>query len=294
MALSFDLKTTEEISFEEFIEISTKTIKKEDVSSLVDCVEPLQKLSNNRTFLSEYVNNELNNYIEFQNNNGYSAQTLMIHNSPLFYVRANAWDKLANNNKEIREQEDLFFFLRAHDHNFSFLTVGYLNDGYSTEIWEYENEKVIGYSGEKVDLKFLEKTTLPQGKAMIYRESTDIHAQYPPNEYSISLNIILNSFNTLKKEQFYFDLKNQRIAGLVPSGGTGKHLVLELAKQFGTPNTFDLIENIALNHDIPYLRAKAFETLYVLSGNDKKYWRKALEDKHNIVSGHARLILENL
>jgi hypothetical protein len=294
MALSYDLKTTEEISFKEFVEIVTKTVKKEDTESLIDCVEPLQKLSNNRTFLSEYINNELNNYVEFQNNNGYSAQTLMLHNSPFFYVRANAWEKLASTNKEIKEQEDLFFFLRAHDHNFSFLTVGYLNDGYTTKIWEYDNDKVIGYPNEEVELKFLEKTTLPQGKAMIYRESKDIHAQYPPEEYSVSLNIILNSFNTLRKEQYYFDLKNQKIAGLVPSGGTGKHLILELAKQYNTPETFPIIENIAVNHEIPYVRAKAYETLSILSGNDKKYWQQALRDNHKIVSGHAKLILETL
>lgn len=188
----------------------------------------------------------------------------------------------------------MFFFLRAHDHNFAFLTVGYLNDGYTTEIWEYDNEKVVGYPDEKVDLHFLERTTLPQGKAMIYQESRDIHAQYPPNEYSISLNIILNSFNTLRKEQYYFDLKNQKIAGLVPSGGTGKHLILELAKQYNTAETLPIIENIALNHEIPYVRAKAYETLSALSGNDKNYWLKALNDNHKIVSGHAKLILENI
>ena len=46
-----------------------------------------------------------------------------------------------------------FFYHVPHDHNFSFLTVGYLGPGYWSEYYEYDYGEVVGMPGEKVDLQ---------------------------------------------------------------------------------------------------------------------------------------------
>src|SRR3546814_33924 len=74
---------------------------------------------------------------------------------------------------------DPFFYGKAHDHNFSFLTVGYMGPGYWSEYYEYDYANVAGYVGEKVNLRYIEKSKLDEGKVMLYRIHRDVHLQLP-------------------------------------------------------------------------------------------------------------------
>jgi len=293
MALTFESKTKDQISYEEFLIKVTETIRKNDLSSLIDCAETLQMLANNETFLCEYLNAGLENYNTFQEDNRYNSDIFILHRTPLFFIRCVVWNGRSMETEQIRKQEDIYHTLRAHDHNFSFLTVGYLNDGYLTDIWEYDNESVIGYIGEKVELRFLERTNLPKGKAMLYRASKDIHAQHPPAQQSVSLNIMFNDIETLNKEQYYFDVKNGTIDSHVSVSSSGRHLILEMAKIFGNLQTFELVENIANKHQSPHIRAKAFETLSHITG-DKQIWQQAYKDSDKIVKTYADRALNTI
>jgi hypothetical protein len=299
MALSFDLKTDSAISFEEFTAFASDTILINEPDSVLECTEKFQQLSNNNEFLPSYVNAQLEQYLNFQTNNLYTSQTLIVHSTPKYIIRANAWPVVGK--QEIKsartidkQQQDLFFFLKAHDHNFSFLTVGYLGGGYTTEIWEYNNDSVVGFTGEKVELKYLETTKLPKGKAMYYKASKDIHIQYPPDDYSISLNLIPNAAKlVLEKEQYYFDVETQTISGITPTSGSGRHLLFDLAQMFSNDVTVELIDKIAEVHTVPYMRVKAYESLAALSGDANRIWEKALNDKHYMVSERDKLSLKN-
>ena len=149
MAYSYNLNTDKSISFEDFIDTVSVTIDPRDINTLIDCVEPIQRLSNNPDFLIDKVNGELNDFLEFQKHNVHSAQTIALHQGDNFYVRVNAWPKSIVENEW---QDKLYANLEAHDHNFDFLTVGYFGNGYTTDIWEYDNEAIIGYQGEKVEM----------------------------------------------------------------------------------------------------------------------------------------------
>src|SRR3546814_8782480 len=91
---------------------------------------------------------------------------------------------------------DPFFYGKAHDHNFSFLTVGYMGPGYWSEYYEYDYANVAGYVGEKVNLRYIEKSKLDEGKVMLYRIHRDVHLQLPADEMSVSLNIMRSEEHT--------------------------------------------------------------------------------------------------
>jgi hypothetical protein len=292
MAISYTLNTSEIISFKELTDFVTETLDPDDVDTLAACTEKLQMLSNNESFITEIIHEELSDTKLFQANNTHSAQSLMLFKHPKYYMRLNIWPP-SSEREDIRQwQDQLYFYLRAHDHNFNFLTVGYYGSGYGTELWEYDSESVVGYAGESVDLTFLEKTRLPKGKAMLYRASKDIHSQFPPEDYSVSINILPTTLNIVRKEQFYFDLDNKTIVGTAANNGTGRYLMLNLAAKFGNGKTVNLLQDLAHTHEIPYVRLKAFDALSVLTNDRTRIWSEAMNDDHKIVSGHAKLFLE--
>ena len=215
----------------------------------------------------------------------------MLYRGQNYYIRLNIWPPLSNR-ADIREwQNDLYFYLRAHDHNFNFLTVGYFGEGYATEMWEYDSDSVSGIVGESVEMVKLETTKLPKGKAMFYRASKDIHCQLPSDDYSLSLNIMPISLNVLRKEQFYFDLDKKKISGIAANGGTGRYLITNLAGIYGNSETINILERMTLQHKIPFVRLKCFDALSKLTGDEKGVWEKALKDSSKIVVNNARSVL---
>lgn len=281
----------DQISFEEFIAFSKEAIKKNDNDSLLECAKHLKMLSNNSHFLSDHINSQLQDMATFQRSNAYGIQTTLLHIDTLFYVRINTWPAISIHKDVSIWQKELYHHVRAHDHNFPFITVGCHGKGYETEIWEYDYNKVIGYVGEKVQLNYLERTKLPKGKVMYYRASKDIHTQIPPEDYSISLNIMQRGNSFLEKEQFHFDLQNQSITAIAPGIGTGRLFLLDLAKRLGDSKTETLLEQIACTHDMPQVRAKTYEVLWEVN-KDESLLKKALCDTSAVVQMSAKAILD--
>ena len=55
-----------------------------------------------------------------------------------------------------------FFYHIPHDHNFSFLTVGYIGPGYWSDYYEYDHDSVLGAPGEEAAQPPLRRRTLAQ------------------------------------------------------------------------------------------------------------------------------------
>ncbi|MFB6454264.1 hypothetical protein ACE38W_03250 [Chitinophaga sp. Hz27] len=294
MALSFAPISQNSIAFETFVEKVDKTVDSRSPLSLQECVAPLQELTNNDSFLTNIINTELSDLDNFQKGNAHSVQSLMLHRGSNYYIRLNAWPVLSIRPDVRVWQEYLYQYLKAHDHNFWFLTAGYFGLGYETEIWEYDHDSILGFPGEKVEMKFLEKTSLPKGKAMLYRASTDIHCQYPPLEFSMSLNIMLMSADLLEREQFYFDTDRQEIIGNTNTSLSTRYLILELASKFGDNNSAILLENIAKNHKLPHVRMKGYQALAKLKDDPIGIWEYAQRDGSRLVKETAKANLSAL
>jgi hypothetical protein len=213
----------------------------------------LRKLANNRDFLAELMIAELKDRCEGQvRGNQYSAQVIMLHNaSKRFIIRANFWPALKDS--VIRHSgTDPFFYGVPHDHNFSFLTVGYFGPGYWSDYYEYEYGEVVGFPGEAVNLRFVEKSRLEPGKVMLYRAHRDVHLQLPADEMSVSINIVETSHSSVFRDQYRFDVEEGTVDGILTR--TSLEPMLALAAYYGGGEGMDLIAEFAARHPSDRIR----------------------------------------
>ncbi|HKR25644.1 MAG TPA: transposase, partial [Allosphingosinicella sp.] len=154
----------------------------------------LARLALNRTFLTDIAVAELKDRCNrLSEESLYSSQVIMLHRaSENFFIRANFWPSPKDSLFKLSGHSPFFYHV-PHDHNFSFLTVGYLGPGYWSDYYEYDYGEVVGFPGEAVNLKFVEKSRLEPGKVMLYRAHRDIHLQLPADAMSVSLNILETS-----------------------------------------------------------------------------------------------------
>jgi len=231
-----------------------------DEESFAAAAPLLKRLANNRAFLADVAVKELKDRCARQAlENRYSSQVIMLHRaSEKYFIRANFWpserDSVFKNSGT-----SPFFYHVPHDHNFSFLTVGYLGSGYWSEYYEYDFAAVRGVPGEKVDLRFIEKSRLEPGKVMLYRAHRDVHNQLPADDMSVSINIMHAAPSLPFLNQYRFDVKTCEIAGILNKSST--EALLALAAHHGNENGRDLVENFAARHPCERIRFSALREL---------------------------------
>ena len=293
MALTIDGQTTEVISLEEYREYVGSHVDVRDLDSVCNSADKLKALANNKTFLIEHFNQSLRDWRNFQLANSYTAQTLLLGAGPDFIIRANIWTPPPADPELRATQKRLFVYDVPHDHNFSFLTVGYFGPGYETTIYEYDPKRVAGEIGEKVELRFLERTTLPVGKMMLYRMSRDVHSQEYPERLSISLNLLLAPPETNQREQFLFDLKSSRIAQYARNTASTRLTMCRVARYIGDSRTATLLDELSCKHSSARVRLTAAESLSILEPSSGKFiWGRAADDDSPLVREHAIKQLE--
>jgi hypothetical protein len=276
MTLSWNIDTDESIEFDAFVDYFKAQDTRLFEENLDESARMMRKICNNREFLTDKINTELGsiqNLKTFQSHNLYTPQVFILHSNSRFFVRANIWEPLQQ-----RPGEGLFFYERPHDHNFAFLTVGYLGSGYRTRISEYDAREVVGYVGEAVRLKFLEETGLPHGKVMYFRQSIDVHTQLPPDELSISLNVLKRPADP-RPDQYAFDLATGKNLGKIDRHNPS--LIVRLAGVLGDDNSIGLITDMARTNPCRRTRLSAFETLASRQGPG--VWAQARDDRDELV-----------
>ncbi|MGZ8311545.1 MAG: transposase [Allosphingosinicella sp.] len=246
--------TAESFELEELVEsLETGGFDSQDEDVFASFGPALKKLANNRSFLADLMIAELKQRCEGQvRGNQYSAQVIMLHNaSKNFVIRANFWPALKDS--VIRHSgTDPFFYGVPHDHNFSFLTVGYFGPGYWSDYYEYDYGETVGFPGEDVNLRFIEKSRLDQGKVMLYRAHRDVHLQLPADEMSVSINILETSYSSVFRDQYRFDVEQRKVDGILTR--TSLEPMLALAAHYGGEEGMDLIAEFAARHPSDRIR----------------------------------------
>ena len=249
-----DAPQSEAIGLDELVErLETGGFDGRDEEVFASFGPDLKRLANNRDFLAELMIAELKQRCDGQvRGNQYSAQVIMLHSSSKKYViRANFWP--AESDSVIRHSgTDPFFYNVPHDHNFSFLTVGYFGPGYWSDYYEYDYEGVVGFPGEKVDLRFVERSRLDQGKVMLYRAHRDVHLQLPAEAMSVSINILETSHSAVFRDQYRFDVEKQEVDGILTR--TSLEPMLALCAHYGGAEGMDLIGEFAARHPSDRIR----------------------------------------
>ena len=230
-----------------------------DEDSIAHCAALLAGLARNRDFLADSVTAALKaSYTEQLALNLYSAQVFLLHRSARgFYLRANVWPSVRDA-AYATSGPAAFAYGLPHDHNFSFLTVGYSGPGYVSDHYEYDPESVDGRLGEPLDLTFVERSSLTEGKMMLYRAHRDIHSQLPPESLSVSLNIMDEGEHIPWRDQYIVDLEAGTIARrptLTPT-----EMLLRCAIHL-TDNARDIAKHFARAHPVPRVRANAIAAL---------------------------------
>lgn len=223
-----------------------------DEEGLAACAPALAGLAAERSFLGTLMIEELRHRGRRQERgNDYGAQVLMLHKGEGWFLRANIWpaagDLLLRRNGAAR-----FFYGVPHDHNFSFLTVGYLGPGYWSDYYTYEDEEMSGVPGDPVALRLVERSCLGEGRMLLYRAHRDIHCQHPPDALSVSLNLVENGGGEGFRDQYRFDLQRGVIAAQLAH--TATEAMLAMLPELGGGEGLDLLDRFARRHPCDRIR----------------------------------------
>ena len=277
MALTIDLEASECLTFADALEHAALDVKAQSFDDLVKNARILKALANNRSFLKEIIDRDICHALRGEQTSIYTPQSILLGSSGSINFRANFWIMPTQDPSRRDFETSLYSYGTAHDHNFNFLTIGYWGPGYSTDIYEYDREKVAGYVGEKVAIRFLETTSLSQGKMMAYRSGKDIHTQAPPDSFSISINMMAIDHDELSKPQFFFDLKAGTIIKLLDNDLASDVSLIRLAKYIGDDETRELLGELTDRRFAPFVRAAAYDAILAnVSGEEEEKVRHGI------------------
>ena len=284
MAITFYPPEDSPIGLDDYVDAVKTAVDARDIDTVAASAPLLKRLSNNRTFVVERLNEQLKcwpaNALPF-----YSVQSSILASDGPVSVRMNIWPTVDTDPRRRKIQSNVYSYFDTHDHNFTFMTVGYFGPGYATRIYEYDSSKVVGYPGEKVDIRFLEETTLPIGKVMLYRPGCDIHTQLPPSEFSMSLNLmVVDAHRETLRDQYYFDVENSRISAYVESNSSKRVSQVEMMRFIGDDNSIDIMWSLAQRHPCGRTRLTALETIAAMRPDEaQRAWRFGSADVSELV-----------
>jgi hypothetical protein len=276
--------------------LETGSFDADDEECFASWGQALRQLAGNRRFLADFVIEELKRRCAGQvRRNVYGAQVVLLDGqSRKFIIRANFWpaggDSIAR-----RSGMDVFFYGLPHDHNFSFLTVGYLGTGYWSDYYEYDHEDVVGLPGEKLDLRFVERSRLEEGKVMLYRAHRDVHLQLPADEMSVSLNILGLSPRQAFRDQYRFDVERREIVGVLNNSSIEP--LIAIAALYGGDNGRDLVNHFAVRHPSDRIRFAAVRAQAAAAGGVEARlaaYERVAADPNLFVSGWAKFEMKRL
>ena len=229
-----------------------------DEGALAQAAVALGRLANERDFLGDILVSQLEQRFRGDTvESAYGPQSIVLSrlrgNS---FLRANIWP--SEDEACFRASgSDAFVYGVPHDHNFAFLTAGYFGPGYGSDYYEYEYEDVSGWRGEVADLRFVERTSLSQGKLMLYRAHRDVHSQLPPASLSVSLNIMHIDPAQGWCDQYGFDLDSNAVTSVL--NPTSTETFLRCAVGMGGEQALEFAEWAGRSHPSDRLRFASFE-----------------------------------
>lgn len=230
--------------------LETTPFHAHDEDSIAALGPLLARLGRNRSFLADLAIDELKIRCAGQSaHNSYGAQSFLLRPANGRYVlRANFWPA-ANDAIVGASGPGPFAYGMAHDHNFPFLTYGYLGPGYRSDYWERDPAR------PDTPLRFTGRRQLLPGQVQLYRMQRDVHAQLPPDRFSVSLNILVIPPEQRWIDQHRFDPATGAVTGILST--TPAEGLVAIAAHLGGGNGVDLIDHVARRHPHPRMRATA-------------------------------------
>lgn len=264
---------------------ATRGFDPADEDSLLAGAEALKALGGNPTFLGDLLIDNLKAGYRDEATNAYGPQVVMLANpADDCFLRANIWPS-REDGMLAASGGDAFAFAMPHDHNFSFLTLGYFGPGYWSDYYEFDYEDVAGWTGEPVDLRFTERARLSPGKVMLYRAHRDVHVQHPADALSVSINVMHTAPHQNWFDQYSFDTDTRTVSGIVTQGAS--EVALRLAVALGIGEGQHVARDFARHHPSDRMRLAAWEALASNAVDRDAVWRDAERTGNRMVAGEA-------
>ena len=233
----------------------------DEEESLHHAARQLRRLGNDQNFLGDILVRELaQGHGEDDGENSYGPQVIMLRppGDSDFFIRANIWPS-ADEHAMRASGGAAFVYSLPHDHNFSFLTLGYFGPGYWSNYYEFDYEDVAGCCGESVDLRFVERSQLTPGKLQLYRAHIDVHDQEPGEALSVSLNIMHTCGAQGWLDQYSFDLERKSVGRIISNGSS--EAFMRIAVGLGSEEARDLAWSFGGAHPSDRMRLASWSAL---------------------------------
>jgi hypothetical protein len=281
------------VTLEEFIDHVQSQVDLHDMDSVAAAAPMFRGLANDQELVVRKLNLQVKEC--FRQEMTPASQTVYLGGGPGFYVRANTWPSNADLASGGRVYQDQFGYHQLHDHNYNFMTVSYFGPGYVTENYEYDFDRIQGYVGEKVDLRFIERVHFTRGMVMLYRASVDVHTQFPPDDLAITLNIMIATPEVRSRDQYFFDAQGIIVDHPGELDTSRRISIVKMAGHVGNGDTRQLLDDLARQHPCRRTRLAASDALVRLEPADAaRVWERACGDKETLVKNVAKQRLEGL
>lgn len=255
--------TASSIELGEFLEYADKAVDVNTRDGILALGETFAMLGNNRTFLSQFFAQVIKDTAPRDPLSFLLSQSVVIARYEGFYLRANFW---LPDDQITRAESVLYAYDQPHDHNFDLLSCAYCGDGYVSDGFLYDYDKVVGYTGEEVPLEPLGPHRHECGDILLYECSRDIHIQHPPATPSITLNVLpLGNQNGLIDQYFFSIPSADSTVGVIqkhaPNIIEQRRHMFDVAKYVANDEIADTLAEIAKAHVCKRTRYEALRAL---------------------------------
>jgi hypothetical protein len=263
MAIKTRHHTEETMSLREFMDYAQAKVDFNDPDAFLALGEQLTMLGNNRQLLTDFFGDYIARHLHSDNVPGTISQAIQLDRRRDFYVRVAFW---LPENEVTGQERKLYAYDQAHDHNFDLLSYAYCGSGYRTDIYEYDYASVVGYLGERVALEPLGNHQHRTGDCLFYRCSKDIHFQRPPDQPSITLNVIPLGNQHGLVDQYFFEIegRDSDVGTLVrhaDSNIENRKTLFDIAKQLPSPKISRVLADVVQSYACQRSRCEALRAL---------------------------------
>lgn len=253
MAIVIAIRASEEeITLEEFLKRCESKIDMSNEESIMELGEDLASLARNKSFFAGYLRDQLLEQIQKRTDipTGlrYSDQCLIMGRRPGFYVRLASWDAPKRRAGSDDWDNHFYSYNFAHNHNFSLLTVGLYGPGYISDNYSIEIMPQLLQPGSPVVITRQASQQLTEGAVLMYKKWFDIHVQRAPSDYSLSLNLIVDSPLT---PQYSFDVRDGTVGKQIGGGDGDLIKAIEIMRGFSPEMLDHLLEQLVDQNQLP-------------------------------------------
>jgi hypothetical protein len=263
MPEQISVHTDTAIGLDQLVESLDRTVVPNSTDALRRAAPALAAFARNRTALADWLVDALSRMRGFQAGNDYNFQSFVLVARENYLLRANIWLPLAHVRRLSESQAYAAGYGLAHNHNFHLLTVGYHGAGYRTDVYRITGKYPEGI-GDDVALESFGKWQLGTGSMFLYDGYVDVHTQLPPDELSVSVNVMTRAGDD-ELPQFTFDPIARRTVGMVGSPTDRRVQLLNLARLMGMRSAEQVLAATSNSHPSTRQRKLAAEALAGLS-----------------------------